>query len=198
MLRRFFDRNNWGLLNNTIQRLIGPLQARPFSFSSISYLHYTRNAVKINVIIYSYSISFHLYLFLLFVHPGRWLWISQYLKIDTEILFDKGINVFIGENGTGKTHILILLYSACQASNPKVSFPNKIVRTMLPDDNAGTTNPIYGLLYHNLKNMRSNIFNFQQGKLKIFLLRFIRLGAMGISLNIHQQQNLVNWKIFLS
>lgn len=53
---------------------------------------------------------------------------------DTEIHFDKGINVFIGENGTGKTHILKLLYSACQASNPKVSFSNKIVRTMLPDD----------------------------------------------------------------
>lgn len=53
---------------------------------------------------------------------------------EAEIHFDKGINVFIGENGTGKTHILKLLYSACQASNPKVSFPHKIVRTMLPDD----------------------------------------------------------------
>lgn len=53
---------------------------------------------------------------------------------DTEIHFDEGINIFIGENGTGKTHILKLLYSACQASNPKVSFSNKIVRTMLPDD----------------------------------------------------------------
>lgn len=29
MLRRFFDRNNWGLLNNTIQRLIGPLISFP-------------------------------------------------------------------------------------------------------------------------------------------------------------------------
>lgn len=53
---------------------------------------------------------------------------------DTEINFDKGINIFIGENGTGKTHILKLLYSACQAADPKVSFSNKIVRTMLPDD----------------------------------------------------------------
>lgn len=51
-----------------------------------------------------------------------------------EINFDKGINIFIGENGTGKTHIMKLLYSACQAANPKVSFSNKIVRTMLPDD----------------------------------------------------------------
>ena len=28
----------------------------------------------------------------------------------------------VGENGTGKTHILKVLYSACQAANPKVSF----------------------------------------------------------------------------
>ena len=53
---------------------------------------------------------------------------------DAEISFDKGINIFIGENGTGKTHILKVLYSACQAANPKVSFSNKIVRTMLPDE----------------------------------------------------------------
>lgn len=53
---------------------------------------------------------------------------------DVKIEFEKGINIFIGENGTGKTHILKLLYSACQAASPKVSFSNKIVRTMLPDD----------------------------------------------------------------
>lgn len=53
---------------------------------------------------------------------------------NTEINFDKGINIFIGENGTGKTHIMKLLYSACQAANPKVSFSNKVVCTMLPDD----------------------------------------------------------------
>lgn len=53
-------------------------------------------------------------------------------KVD--IKFDQGINIFVGENGTGKTHILKILYSACQAANPKVSFSNKIVRTMLPDE----------------------------------------------------------------
>lgn len=51
-----------------------------------------------------------------------------------EIHFSKGVNIFIGENGTGKTHILKLLYSACQAASPRISFSNKIVRTMLPDD----------------------------------------------------------------
>ena len=51
-----------------------------------------------------------------------------------EIAFDEGINIFIGENGTGKTHILKILYAACQAADPKTSFSAKIVRTMLPDE----------------------------------------------------------------
>ena len=33
-----------------------------------------------------------------------------------EIRLSEGINVFIGENGTGKTHLLKLLYTFCQAS----------------------------------------------------------------------------------
>ena len=34
--------------------------------------------------------------------------------------FSPGMNVFIGENGLGKTHIMKLLYSACQAAKPDV------------------------------------------------------------------------------
>lgn len=48
--------------------------------------------------------------------------------------FSHGVNIFVGENGTGKTHVLKLLYSACQAINPQVSFAQKVVMTMLPDD----------------------------------------------------------------
>lgn len=51
-----------------------------------------------------------------------------------QIEFGPGINVLIGENGTGKTHILKVLYSACQSVDKKVSFPHKLVLTMLPDD----------------------------------------------------------------
>lgn len=53
---------------------------------------------------------------------------------DQQIEFEPGINVLIGENGTGKTHILKVLYSACQSVDQKVSFPHKLVLTMLPDD----------------------------------------------------------------
>ena len=53
---------------------------------------------------------------------------------DQQIEFEPGINIFIGENGTGKTHLLKVLYSACQSVDKKVSFSHKLVLTMLPDD----------------------------------------------------------------
>lgn len=53
---------------------------------------------------------------------------------DQQIEFCPGINIFIGENGTGKTHILKTLYSACQSVSKKTSFSHKLVSTMLPDD----------------------------------------------------------------
>ena len=54
-----------------------------------------------------------------------------------EIEFSSGINVFIGENGTGKTHILKVLYSACQATQAQTTalkFNQKLVRVFRPDD----------------------------------------------------------------
>lgn len=50
-----------------------------------------------------------------------------------DIELGPGINVFIGENGTGKTHLLKLLYSAAQAARHDISFSRKIVGTMQPD-----------------------------------------------------------------
>ncbi len=63
------------------------------------------------------------------------------IKIENFTVFDKmaidfcdGINVFIGENATGKTHLLKVLYSACRSNRADTDFGQKIVRTMLPDD----------------------------------------------------------------
>lgn len=53
---------------------------------------------------------------------------------ELEINFSSGINVLLGENGLGKTHIMKLLYSACQASKKQVSFPQKTVMVFRPDD----------------------------------------------------------------
>ncbi len=49
------------------------------------------------------------------------------------IPFQKGINVLVGENGFGKTHIMKILYAACQATKHDVSFPQKTVLVFRPD-----------------------------------------------------------------
>ncbi|WP_159881807.1 AAA family ATPase [Paenibacillus puerhi] len=51
-----------------------------------------------------------------------------------DISFSNGINVFIGENGTGKTHIMKVIYSACQAARIDVSFSEKLVKVFKPDN----------------------------------------------------------------
>lgn len=53
---------------------------------------------------------------------------------DINIELCDGINVFIGENGTGKTHIMKVIYSACQAVRKDISFSHKLVKVFKPDD----------------------------------------------------------------
>lgn len=61
--------------------------------------------------------------------------LENYTVFESEQMeFTPGINVFIGENGTGKTHLLKLLYSACKSVDKKTSFQQKLVDTMLPDE----------------------------------------------------------------
>ena len=63
------------------------------------------------------------------------------IQLDNFTIFDKlgiefgpGINVFIGENGMGKTHIMKILYSACQSIKTDISFPYKMVKVFQPED----------------------------------------------------------------
>jgi energy-coupling factor transporter ATP-binding protein EcfA2 len=54
---------------------------------------------------------------------------------DIEMDFSPGINIFIGANATGKTHILKVLYSACDITKDKKSFPifaEKLNNVFLP------------------------------------------------------------------
>lgn len=55
---------------------------------------------------------------------------------DIMIPFSKGINILVGENGVGKTHIMKLAYAACQASKHDVSFPQKTTRLFRPDQSS--------------------------------------------------------------
>lgn len=57
--------------------------------------------------------------------------ITVFDKMDID--FTDGINVFIGENGVGKTHVMKLLYSACQSVKHDVSFSQKTIRVFRPD-----------------------------------------------------------------
>lgn len=46
--------------------------------------------------------------------------------------FSPGLNVFIGENGCGKTHLLKLLYAACDVTSSQKTFAEKVNRVFLP------------------------------------------------------------------
>ena len=55
---------------------------------------------------------------------------TAFEKLDVEL--SPGVNVFIGENGTGKTHLLKVAYAACDITKTKASFAGKLIRTFLP------------------------------------------------------------------
>ena len=46
--------------------------------------------------------------------------------------FSSGINVLIGENGTGKTHLLKAVYASCDVSKSQKSLAEKVNRVFLP------------------------------------------------------------------
>lgn len=50
--------------------------------------------------------------------------------------FSRGINIMLGENGIGKTHIMKVLYAACQASKHDVAFSQKTVMVFRPDNSS--------------------------------------------------------------
>ena len=47
-----------------------------------------------------------------------------------------GINVLVGANGTGKTHLMKVCYAACDAAKTGVPFAEKLVRVFLPSRRA--------------------------------------------------------------
>lgn len=51
---------------------------------------------------------------------------------ELEIPFAKGINILVGENGTGKTHILKALYAACEITRSQKSLAEKVNKVFLP------------------------------------------------------------------
>ncbi len=53
-----------------------------------------------------------------------------------DLSLSPGLNVFVGANGTGKTHLLKLAYAACDITKTKVDFTDKLIRVFLPSGRA--------------------------------------------------------------
>jgi predicted ATPase len=53
---------------------------------------------------------------------------------DLTVAFSPGINVFIGENGTGKTHLMKAVYAACDIISSKGSLATKINNVFYPSE----------------------------------------------------------------
>ena len=54
-----------------------------------------------------------------------------------EMTCSQGVNILIGANGTGKTHIMKALYAACDITTGQVTdYPEKLVRVFMPSGGA--------------------------------------------------------------
>ena len=51
---------------------------------------------------------------------------------DIEIELSPGINIFIGENGTGKTHLLKVMYAGASVMKEDTSFSQKLIGCFKP------------------------------------------------------------------
>ena len=56
---------------------------------------------------------------------------------DLEVEFSPGINALIGENGTGKTHLMKACYAACDVSRSGDDLARKLIRIFLPSGRDG-------------------------------------------------------------
>lgn len=55
---------------------------------------------------------------------------TAFEKLDLQL--SSGINVFVGENGTGKTHLMKVIYAACDITKNEADFADKLNRVFLP------------------------------------------------------------------
>ncbi|MAF95004.1 MAG: AAA family ATPase [Rhodospirillaceae bacterium] len=80
---------------------------------------------------------------------------------DLEIVFTPGINILIGANSTGKTHMLKAIYSACDVAGTQDSFPDKLVKNFLPSERR------LGRLVHRQKVSTRGAINVFRGRRRI-------------------------------
>ena len=78
-----------------------------------------------------------------------------------ELDLSPGINVLVGANGTGKTHLMKVCYAACDVSKSGVPFAEKLVRVMLPSGRAP------GRLVNRGRGKRAGLVAVHRGDMKL-------------------------------
>ena len=59
---------------------------------------------------------------------------TAFAELDLEL--SSGINVLVGANGTGKTHLLKVCYAACDISKTQQNFRDKLSSVFLPSNHS--------------------------------------------------------------
>lgn len=78
-----------------------------------------------------------------------------------ELEFSPGINVFVGENGTGKTHLMKVCYGACDVSKTQTPFAEKLIEVFLPSSR------VLGRLVKRQKGSTRGLAEVSSGKRKL-------------------------------
>jgi len=78
-----------------------------------------------------------------------------------DLKLSSGINVFIGANATGKTHLMKIAYAACDISKTKDNFAAKLIRVFMPSGRA------IGRLVKRQKGGGTGTVEVHRGKIKI-------------------------------
>src|SRR5262245_58021708 len=67
--------------------------------------------------------------------PARRLRLTEFSAFQSaDIEFVDGLNVFVGANGTGKTHVLKVIYSLLEAARTDTAVAEKLAGVFRPDD----------------------------------------------------------------
>lgn len=91
-----------------------------------------------------------------------------------EIEFSPGINVLVGANGTGKTHLMKVCYAACDVARTSDSFVEKLTRVFLPSQRSP------GRLVKRQPGNSSGALEIHRGNLRLRATLSRRAGAMEV------------------
>jgi len=63
--------------------------------------------------------------------------VEHFTAFDTlNVDLSPGVNVLVGANATGKTHLMKIAYAACDINKARLDFAEKLVRVFLPSGRA--------------------------------------------------------------